>query len=363
MKDLNKTIEECVAAMLDNLLNKDMSIFWPLPLVSIQPCFADLFANEIYQLIEEANEKRISNKRMAEVFEYPSRFALIIYYIITGSKQANWPIGKRLNLLGQIFEINSLTKVGNLFNLDGKNLVLSSEQVKFLSENTHWNFIDSYPKPEEISRLIGRLNGLLWIYCDCLYFVCHKAAIEKHGQYDITLKNKICKLIIRNGYALKPTDLWPGESLRIEDFPYRSIEVLNVYKDTDIKFDVFDNILNEENLVKNTFAFCIKLNVKRETEELKSMAQLQDVCHTLEEYIKHLSKKINNWGIPERAHKFIETTWYILKPLCTLLGKDWKETIPKEAFTRIKEDYLKYPPPPPPENPQQFFRKLLDPRL
>lgn len=359
----NQKIEDCIRAFLDNLLNKDLSIFWPLPLTSVEPCFIDLFANETYRLIKEANEKSISNKKIAEAFKYPSRFASIIYYIIVGSKQAGWAVEKRLDLLSQIFEINSFTKIGNIFNIDRKNLILSSQEIESLARNTSWNFVDSFLESKEISKLVARLSGLLWIYCDCLYFISHKNGLERHGQYNINLKGEPYNLMIRNGYDLKPADLWPGQMLKIEDFPYESIDIFNVYKDTNIEFDVFDNPIHEENLVERTIAFYIRVSTKREIKDLKTTHEIQKACQSLEEYIQYLSKKINNWSISQKATKFIEAVWYMLKPLYGLLGKSWTEGMPQKVFTRIEEGYLRYPPPPPPENPEELFRNILDPRI
>ena len=325
----NKKLDSLFQSVARSLHGEPPFFIWPAPYSTPAECefyLADEFLNSFYTDIVQLQRGGNDLKSIAEMLKKPSKIA-----------QTIWPFGhvvnvnekfrkKLIELASTIVDLLSFYRKAP-FNSGGKNIIWSQNEVrKFLSDNKIIESTDDAFKKSKM--LISRLEGTLWLYSELLYFSIHEVCKEFHGPY-ILPDGKF--VLIREYYDLKP-EFWAFT----KDMPYQNILMFEIYReDTDIIFDFFGKLRSEKPIIHNLEGFSVLV-------DQKPITTYKDIKRIYESIVRISNIGAKYAGDLSRLQimgKFVDSYYYILKPLKDVLIKDWKP--PKTILDDIKNERKK----------------------
>ena len=165
----------------------------------------------------------------------------------------------------------------------------------------------------------------------------HAYGHEFHGPYP--LKNGEI-LIVREYYDLKVPEIWPFT----KDLPFEKIIILEVYKNVEIRFDIFNHIESSASLPQNLQRVLVAIdNLDNNLKSLKEIEQLFENIKLLSNKSIKFTKDFTykDWV----NKKLIEVHYYSLKPHKDVLGKDWRPSTEIYNFIKnndVDEEYHKF---------------------
>lgn len=322
----NKRLDNLFLSVAQSLLGEPPFFIWPAPYSTPAECefyLADDFLNSLYADITQLRQKGHDLKSIAKMLKKPSKIA-----------QTLWPFGHVVNVdekfREELIEL-ALTIVDSLsfyrkdpFNRDGKNTIWSQDEVhNFLSNNKIIDVNDSLFKKHRM--LISRLEGTLWLYSELLYFSIHEVCKEFHGLYPLP-DGKL--VLVKEYYDLKP-EFWTFT----KDIPYENILIFEIYrKNTDITFDFFGRSRSKQPVVHNLEGFTILVDQK----PMLAYRDIKDIYESTAKVSNRGAEQVRNLSRRQIMNKFVDSYYYILKPLKDALGKNWEP--PETILDDIKNE-------------------------
>lgn len=327
----NKKLDSLFLSVAKSLQGEPPFFIWPSPFSTPAECefyLSDDFLNGLYTDITQLKQKGYDLKNLATMLKNPSRIA-----------QTLWPFGHVVNVdekfKEKLIEL-ALTIVDLIsfyrrdpFNQDGRNVIWSQNEVnEFMSKSKDKiidNRVDSFGN---YKTLLSKLEGALWLYSELLYFSIHEVCKEFHGPYTLP-DGKLA--LVREYYDLKPK-FWAFT----KDMPYQNIKVFEIYSgDTAIMFDFFGRLRSEKSIIHNLEGFFMFVDQKPilTYEDIKDVYKsVVEISNSGAEYVRDLSRL-------QIMSKFVESYYWILKPLKDALKTDWNPT--RSIFDDIRNERRK----------------------
>jgi len=298
------------------------------------------FLIQLRFLINALRDKGLNDQDIALLFKKPSRIATLTF-LFEGLRYTELTKEDRIKLAVDILNFITCLRKKDPFCEEMRNILWEDHEVKDVLGNV--NLISLHQLPEDkstkIRKLSSQINASLWLLCEYLYFNHHFIGHEFHGPYKLSDGSL---LVVREYYDLK-NELWSFSN----KLPANQITSFEVYeKGTEIKFDFFNRIRSSASLPPRL----LKVRFKKggiEGEELDEngmkdlLACIIDVCNDAFKLISGLKRE-------QLLEKYVETKYYILKPLAEKLGLGWRPS--KEIYdfirniqppTAIKESFKK----------------------
>lgn len=315
---LNKYKESLLSAWGYNDYND-----WPVKFNSIMHLFGEDFSESFLEDIRVLCEKGYSIQEMALSFGSPARIYRIINAIIYGMKQKKVPLKDQRRVVLYLLDMVQCLKYGSPFNEDGRNIVLSSDQVDrdYLENIFH--------RAEENEAIyLQRFCGIMWAYTEAIFFRAHDVTKEIHGPYVIPAKTD--KLLVREYLHLDVQSIW-GDFVNL---PANNIKIYTVYdKNLSLSIDAYNHLfLCGGNYVKSLKEYRVEIDGKE-----ASIDQLMHLVPYMQETIRKIHEWIKETSWKEHACKYADIYWYRKKPLADMLNKSWE--VPEQVYEKIRNGH------------------------
>lgn len=325
----NRKLDTLFLSVAKSLGGESPLFIWPAPYSTPAECefyLSDDFLNSFYTDIIQLQVKGYELKDIADMLKNPSKIA-----------QTLWPFGHVVNvdekfkkeLIELAFIVIDLLSFyrDDPFNQNGKNTIWSQNQVStFLTSNKMIDFKDS--SFEKYRKLISQLEGTLWLYSELLYFSIHEVCKEFHGPYSLP-DNRL--VLVREYYNLKP-EYWNFT----KEIPYDKILIFEIYKpNTDITIDFFGRLKSNQPIIKNLDSFSIFVD----QNPMVDYEDINRIYTNTVEVTNNGVKVVGNLSRLQIMKKFVESYYYILKPLKDTLDNNWEP--PEKIIDDIKNERKK----------------------
>ncbi len=283
---------------------------WPIKVNSIMHLFLEEFASEVIEDIGQIEREQIDVNRLLELFGNPARIYRIVDPTIFGMKRMKLPLEFQRKIVLKMLGYVRLMKAGSEFNEDGKNKILSKEQVKEVFQKNQFTKAD-----EQSAMIIQRFCGIIWAYTESIFFRAHEVTKEVHGMYELEKGNN---LVIREYLNLQPYHLW---SETVPYLKYKKIVIYTVYNASlKLVVDSYNHLfLKEGNYKNDMLEYLILADGKKiDIKELEDL--VSDAMKTITEI--HNWADTQNWKV--LANKYADIYWYRKKPFREVLKKNYQ---------------------------------------
>ncbi len=272
---------------------------WPFEFMEIDSYFLDIWASELWSDTKEFL-KNHDLKEFSKFIHNPSALWEIIIHGHEGLEKAGLQKEELALFLSKMVETMKLLKRGEIFFEDDTNKILDDDEINKLQNSLNKN------KDISINKLITILTS--YVYVIYSHWDCY--SMEVHGPYKV--KDGI--IIVRDFFNLRPQELFDIT----KDFPFDKIKIVTLYKNIDIKFDIYNHILTDRNLYEELKAYSIYFDDKIDN------SRISETIDNAKKLTLKISEKWNGMTKKEKAKMYVDEAYYGLKEFRKFLGKDWK---------------------------------------
>lgn len=334
MAQYPKKIIEAIRAVSEFIVKGagGMPPMWPFSIIEINWYHSKFLPKEIVSAYRDLKRKSYKDEEISEVFWGPSAVTHWLYIAehALGGKEGESPfeglsVRESQEFLEKTVDLISLQRKEDIFCRDFKNIVLGQKEVAEILNEAKFISVSDFPR---LAKNLAEVNTILWHYC-ILIQVAHRAySQEFHGPY--SLENGET-LFVRDYFNLKPTPVWNFT----ENFPFEDMRILEIYKNLDIKVDVFNHYEASAPFSTHLQRFAIFTNNRR---FLQRPEEIQELSGESQKLLKAGNDTVKDFGKEDWIEKIIEMRYFWLKPAKEILNKDWKPV--RETYNlkkRIKE--------------------------
>lgn len=324
---------------------------WPANAPQIEASFSSILAVSIFEKFKE--DRKRFGKALDRVEAEILRALLHSGGGIIGLKVAKRHEGYKIS--PEEFKdfivciLNSIAKgrKEDPFCLEGKNLVLSTEEAESLSKGPDWG----EAKDPKLKRAIAGLNvaaeSLTWAL---FYNIYRNAGMLIHGPYQMPKGILLC----REFPDLNPP-IWNLQN-RCPKFKVHLI----YEKGVEIKIDFLNHQIYEVPVVDSLRFYSIATD-----KPLKTLKEIGELGNYYSRLRQEQAERVEGLKLLEIIKKGAETHYYMLKDFFEFYGEGWWP--PKEVYERIDRMGLKYwkryrRPRHPHQEKGLWARKVFDPR-
>jgi len=245
------------------------------------------------------------------VFDNPSQIWRISHHLINGWQEAGI---SRKEIAEKILML-----------LEG--IKILSNENSFVAIGDHKiNNTFIYKTDEYVSdKYILKLGGVLWAYCESIYFVAREIGCEYHGPYTVD-DSRI--MLERNYKNLFPIDLWPQLSLLsgVNDITIRTIHN-NQFQ---VSFDVYNNLFINKGDFSSTF---LEGQVLIDGE-IATLDDIVSLTLNAANELKNICEYIEKFEESELLCQYVRVFYYRKKRLTELLDIAWEPE--QELYLKFK---------------------------
>lgn len=331
--------------------------FWPANVPQMDSSYNDILAKDLYLAIEKLKKNK-TKKGVAKLFNSPIVILYLLYNpLIIGLKVVKryktLPISSVdiVKFINYLLDVLERKNSGDIFCLDGTNLVLPNTEIFKIAKYGLFLKADSRDLKEELSAFNMDLQSLIWAVCfDALVGY----GMEIHGPYNVSrFFGPKSVLIIRDFFDFKQP-LWGL------DLGFNKVRVMNIYQDVEFEFDMANHFTTNKPLVENLTHWLVSVD-----DEQINFKEIQKITSQINKLRKKQVKFVNLLRPVEIIEKSAEINYYTLRKVWEVVGmKDWRFSMLK-VKKRIKEEGLKYWEQFQDQKfqPSSYYRKLFDPRI
>jgi hypothetical protein len=297
---------------------------WPVDINAVTHLFMDIFFMELLEDIGKLKERGIDEKGISVMFKNPARIIRLIMPSVQGMKMLGIPIEKQREYILFLLSMVSNIKYGNLCNRDGKNIILSPNEL-----NSDIDASKMFPSEKASSIIVHKLCGILWAYSEAICFRAHGLSKEFHGPYKYPdFKEEI---LIRDFLCLSPLELWND----CKAVKYGSVRIVTAYEDLGLTIDIHNHlsIKHGRNFIDSLRYFYIEGDGNS-----LNLNEVNALCVTLSEVMTSITTKIESLDWRKLAEKYADIFWFSKKELRNKLKLDW--CFPQIVKTRIEKGEL-----------------------
>jgi hypothetical protein len=327
-----ETIEQFKEAVLGIWL-RDGQNTWPIEINSVVHLFMDLFYAEMKTDIDRLLAQGFSDKEIAARFRTSARIFRLIMPCVQGMKILGIPIAQQREQVLYLLSLIKHLKDGDLFNSDGKNMVLSP--ADFAGTIAPNKMIPTPPtsttpgKKNVLSLAVHKLCGLLWNYAETVCFKTHGLIKEFHGPYQFP--GCADQVLIRDFYQLKPTTLWS----QCEIIPYQKISVVAAYENLGMTIDIYNNVTIAPG---SSFISSLKSYYVEADGKFLDIGEIESLTAVLSKVVIDITTLIQDQDWRFLAQKYAEIFWFSKKELRTDRHGDCQ--VPAPVKERIRAGAL-----------------------
>lgn len=328
--DTHKQIIEQFKEAVLGIWLRDGQNTWPIEINSVVHLFMDIFFAEMQADIKRLKAGGLIDKEIAARFHTAARIFRLIMPCVQGMKGLGIPIIEQRQQVLYLLSLVKYLKYGDLFNTDGKNIVLSPEEFARAVDVNQMISTPSSPGTKNSHSLsIHKLCGVLWNYAETVCFKTHGLVREFHGPYQFPGCDD--EILIRDFYQLKPIELWP----QCVTVPYQKIRLITAYENSGMTIDIYNNVTTAagQSFISSLKSFSIEADGKPlDIPEIDSLtAELSKIIIAITMLIQY-----QDWRF--LAEKYAQIFWFSKKELRDEAGFDWH--VPDTVKERIQSGEL-----------------------
>lgn len=325
--------------------------FWPANAPQIEASFSDILAVSIFEKFKGDKEK--FKKALDRVEPEVLKALLYLGGGIIGLKVARIyedyeiSIEELKDFVVCILDSVAKRRKGDEFCLGGKNLVLSSEEVKRLIKKTKWPAAKELELKKAIAGLNVTAESLTWAI---FYDIYRYAGMLIHGPYQVSRGILLC----REFPDLNPP-IWNLQNR------CPKLKVHLIYEEgVEIKIDFLNHQIYEVPIVDSLRFYSIATD-----KPLKTLKEIGELDNYYSRLRQEQAERVGGLKPLEIIKKGAKIHYYMLKDFFEFYGEDWWP--PKEVYERIGRMGLKYwkryrRPRHPHQEKGLWARKVFDPR-
>jgi len=347
-------IDRFLNAIEESFKNLNIKTYWPLNAAQIDSYFDIDEGLDMYYRLKKLRETK-TIKEIADLMPAPDMIrAFLLHNAIVGLKVANKlniqkiDKEKRVDYVNFLFDIIGKKVKSDIFCLDGKNLLLSKEELEEFIKNL--KKVQGRDDQRKIASLIVGANNMCYtLYYD--FFVA--AGFYLHGPYDVSQKfGEETILLIRDYHNINPKDIWPDL-----DIPYSKLKVLCVYKDLNLQLNFVNQPITKDSIADKLVAYKILLDDKD-----VGISEVEGLDSIFEEVRFNQTRKIESMSDLDKVRKGAEISFYFFKKLRESMGDPWMP--PNQIENTIKQFGNKFIEKFKNSQPDlDRWRRLFDPRI
>ena len=334
MAEIDK-VDLFLRAINESFSTIDVKTTWPLSGAQIDAYFDVDEALDMYYRIKNLRKTK-TTKEIAEMLPSADVLRLALQHnLIIGLKVANKlgiasiSVQEREEYVNFLFEILESKVHGDIFCLDGKNSLLTKEEIKSILNNSSWNV----PKSDD-QKKIAFLTVMANTLCHSLYYdEFMTGGFYIHGPYDTFEKfGKGTFLLIRDYHNICPKEIW-------SDLPYsyKSLRICAIYKDLDLRLNFLNHPMSNQSVPDKLVAYKLYLD----NNEI-SIDKTDELLDLFQKVISLQTKKITSLSPLDKVRKGIEIEYYLFRDFRTSMGDDWKPPISIEkTIETFGDSFLK----------------------
>lgn len=308
MDDQRQVIDGFKEAVF-NIWLRDGQNTWPIDINAIVHLFMDVFVAELLQDTDRLKAKGYGDRDMAVLFKTSARIIRLIMPCVLGLKAMKMPVDKQREHVLYWLSLLKYLKHGDLFNRDGRNIVLSPpafieavDQAKMMAAD------------RKKSRLLHQLCAILWNYAESVCFKTHGLVREFHGPYCFEGKSE--EILIRDFICLKPLSLWP----QCRPVPYNRVRVAAGYEGLDMSIDIYNNVSIKEG---GRYIDSLRFYYVEADGQILNLDEIDALCKVLSRVMISITGGVEGLHWRQLARKYAEIFWFAKKELRDELQEDW----------------------------------------
>ncbi|MCP4156241.1 MAG: hypothetical protein GY757_51485 [bacterium] len=293
---------------------------WPIEINTIVHLFMDIFQAELAGDIEKLKAQGLSDADIAAKFRTSARIIRLIMPCVQGMKARGVTMEKQREQILYYLTLVGHLKKGDLFNRDGKNIILSPAQF------------EAEVKPENMrtadirkSAKVHKLCAILWNYAESVCFKTHGLIREFHGPYGFPGSDG--EILIRDFISLDALELW--EECRA--VKYGKIRVIAAYENLGMNVDIYSNVFIKEGAAYISSLKTYRIEADGRELEIEEADELAD---TLADIMIDITTRIEDYDWRQLADKYAEIFWFSKKEMCQQQERDWR--VPDTVKERIR---------------------------
>lgn len=319
MSDLDTKIDKLLTIVAETILDAGVQheVLWPIYTPHGLLYWREAWAGKLLSVLKELDKKGLSDKDVAKLFMTSSRVAQTLWRV-DAIKRSNLHKKEKLYVIQKLLDYLATYRRENIFCGDGRNIIWGGEETKSVTKSLQFSDV---AKDKDAKQFICALESSLWLYTELIYWTNHPFGHSFHGPYAV----KEGDLIARNYFDLKP-EIWPFTS----ELNFNQVEVFEVYKGANIKFDFFERGIRTTQSFRDKM---LKFAVRIDGKPIVGKDALQSALESLNHVAAEGSQHIQSLDMRDMIFKHAEMWFYVIKLLCEAAGMDWKP--PREVYDNV----------------------------
>lgn len=325
-KKINKLLNIIVDSILSAKSKKEAAALtlWPIPTPLGMLFWGEEWAKKLNQVLHLIEEQKISDKKIKKSLKFPSKIVHFLWRCGDAVKNSSLAKEEKLFIVKKLFKILALFRKENLFCKNGKNIIWDKKEL----ENNKRSLYFFSVRDRKSKKIISNFEAALYLYTELLYWAQHPLGHCFHGLYP----DKKGDLLVREYFDLRPK-IWNFS----KNLNFSQVEILETYKrGTKIKLDFFERGIRtivpfKQNLKSSA--------LKIDTKPIKKLEEVSRFYNNLKNVIQEGSNFIQSLNEQQFIEKHAAYWFFALKPLCDLVGKDWRP--PPQVLNNIYKRYSK----------------------
>lgn len=294
---------------------------WPFSILETTIFYSRFFTRELLDTMRELENKGFGRKDIAKMFYGPSAVSHWLY--LAGFPFEGLSRDDAIEFIERTIEILKFWRKEDPFCMGWRNIIWDENRIK--KECNREGFIETKNNPS-IAQIMGKINMIAWHYCILIQVGHRNYSHEFHGPSPIE-NDEI--LFVREYFNLRPFEIWPFSSN--QDVSFDRMTILEIYKDVEIKVDMFNHVWASSSLTPHLRRFLVILD----DSKVLTQNEIKNLLNKWTAIITRASTFIRGYTKENWIRKVIEMKYWLLKPYKELLGKDWQA--PKKVVNLAKK--------------------------
>ena len=278
--------------------------------------------------------KGLTIDEIAKLFKAPSRISDLFHldqFPMEGLKP-----DERAELFNDLVNMLPYYRKEDTFCESGRNVLVTQGEVEELLTKYQLIKIRDDGNGKKLREIIGKLNATTWLYTELITVAHHAYGHEFYGPYPLENGEN---LIVREYYDLKMPEVWSFT----KDLSFEKIILLEIYKNVEIKFDIFNHMESFAPLPQNLRRVLVATD--NLGNNLKSVEDIEQLFETISLLSNKSINFTKDFTYKDWVNKLIEVHYFSLKPHKDSLGEDWRPSTEIYEFIKnneVDEEYHKF---------------------
>jgi hypothetical protein len=344
---IDRAVEAITFGVYDSGALTDPHRWWPESYLPYSPLFAGHFHSHWISQWRGLPAGRVGQSASGTAL-------WVLLAMSSRSLKAMYDREERCVLFLALLEEIRATAAGDIFNGDGRHLVLTSEAAQEIVDRTTFHSAAE----DGVDRAFSGLSAALLAYSEAVFFSANCTVRDIHGPYDVNYTGAPRKLLVRDYTRIRDTDL----EVETGTISMDAVSVYSVYEPSvSFTFSVLNDYISDKPLSSVAVAHAANARPFEESGTFSSIDSVADVIGELERVISAVGARVRAETSLETALEVIRRTYYRGFPVAVAAAEDWE--IPPAFRAELRTRLQAFEGGMPPAMTREDFGRMVDPRL